>query len=165
MEGERQEDQLQTEIGRMADESIKPSALQFLPLAQRDIRAEGVAQRKDRRRTNDQTKNQNPEGRRPQPAETPRHVDREKIVHPLLDSERCDNHDPENDLRAVILQFALAPARSREHRDEDFARKPYIGQRIEKEFESHDRPTSSLLPTRAACGVYSRSRVPVREEC
>src|SRR5271156_4185091 len=87
VKGKSQENQFQTKIGRMTDQAIESASVQFLSGARRYVRAEVSAQRHDCYATNSQTENQDPKGHRPQPAITPRHVDREKFVHPLVDPE------------------------------------------------------------------------------
>ena len=70
VKGERQENQFQTEIGRMTDEAIDSALLQALSGARRYVGAEGPAQRNDCYDTNSEAENQNSKGRRPQPAIT-----------------------------------------------------------------------------------------------
>src|SRR5580658_1863708 len=120
-----QENQFQTEIGRMADQGVKSAALQSLSGAQRHVRAEGSSQRKDCHGANSQTENQHSEGHRPQPAITAWHVDREKLVHPSDYIERCKNDNPKKYLRPAILYLALPPARCCDQGDEDFSHGPY----------------------------------------
>jgi hypothetical protein len=69
-EGQSQENQFQTEIGRMPDEAIESASLQSLPGARRYVRAEGSAEGSDCYDTNSQTENQDPKVHRPQPAIT-----------------------------------------------------------------------------------------------
>jgi hypothetical protein len=69
------------------------------------------------------------------------HIDGDPSMQPFVHLERCNNHDPENDLRSAILDFALTPACLGEHDDEDFPRQPYVGQHVKKEFEIHDAPS------------------------
>src|SRR5271170_1491748 len=109
----------------MTDEAVESASLQSLSGAHRYVCAEGSAQRNDCHGTNSQTENQKPKGGRPQPAMAPRHVDREKSVHPVVDFERCKNHNPEDDLRSAILYLTPARARCCEHGDEDFPQDPY----------------------------------------
>jgi len=116
----------------MTDEAIKSASLQSLPSVRRYVRAEGSAQRNDCYDTNSQTENQNPKGRWPQPTVAPWHVDREKPVYPFVDFERCNNHNPENDLRSTIMYLAMTLACCCKQGDEDFPHEPYSCQCIKK---------------------------------
>ena len=42
----------------------------------------------------------------------------EELIHPLAERDGCNNHDPENDLRAAILRFAFLRPCSRKESDE-----------------------------------------------
>src|SRR5580658_3625234 len=100
MKRKGQENQFQTEIGRMTNDGVESAALESLPGAHGHVCAERSAKPNDCYGTNSHAENQDPKGHRSKPVTTPGHVDGEEFVHPPSDIERCKNNDPENDLRS-----------------------------------------------------------------
>lgn len=152
VKGECKKDHFQTEVRGMAHDTVETASLESLSCAERDIRAEGSTERKDRRATNPQTGDKCPKGEGRQPAMASRHIDCEVCVHPFVHSEGRDNHDPQHDLRPAIPNLALAPACCSDKGNEDFAYGPKICERVKYGFRIHG--FSVLSP---ACGLLAES--------